>query len=92
MLDLEMKKKVAQEIMDLMDQKDGERLKKHPKIVAASIEIDKKKPLDEMMSKGEESEEGSEEIKSFGQEKSKEDEEEISPEMISKLLEMMNGR
>lgn len=92
MLDLEMKKKVAQEIMDLMDQKDGERLKKHPKIVAASIEIDKKKPLDEMMSKGEEAEESSEEIKSFGQEKSKEDEEEISPEMISKLLEMMNGR
>lgn len=92
MLDLEMKKKVAQEIMDLMDQKDGERLKKHPKIVAASIEIDKKKPLDEMMSKGEEAEESSDELKPFGQEKSKEDEEEISPEMISKLLEMMNGR
>jgi hypothetical protein len=94
MLDLEMKKKVAQEIMDLMDQKEGERLKSHPKIVAASIQVDKKKPLDELMGKDEE--ESLENPKEEGLEmlsKDKEEgEEEISPEMVKKLLEMMNGR
>lgn len=83
MQDLEMKKRVAQEIMDLMDQKEGERLQKHPKLMAAKIEVEKKPaalmvddadPSDELMEKedGEESE--------------------LSPEMIQKLLEMMEEK
>ena len=76
MEDMEMKKKVAQEIMDLMDQKDGERLKsKSPKFSAAKIEVEKEGVLD-----------GKEEPKV-----EVESTEELSPEMIEKLLEMVNG-
>jgi hypothetical protein len=83
MQDLEMKKKVAQEIMALMDEKDGEMLKKHPKLMTASVEVEK------------------DPVKSFGEDEASESpemeakeggEEEISPEMIKKLLEMMNGQ
>lgn len=77
MQDLDMKKKVAQEIMALMDEKDGERLKSHPKLMAAKIEVEK--PEGEMGLEPE----------SEGLESS---EEELSPEMIEKLLEMMNGQ
>lgn len=74
MKDLETKKKVLSEIMELMDEKEGENLKmKSPKFMAAKVEIEKpeeEKPI-EMMS-GEESEE----------------KEELSPEMVQKLLEM----
>lgn len=93
MLDLEMKKKVAQEIMDLMDQKDGDRLKSHPKILAAQVSIDKKPELDMLKGKDDESMESPKEesLESPEMEK-KEDENELSPEMIQKLLEMMSGK
>lgn len=93
MEDLEMKKKIAQEIMDLMDQKDGDRLKSHPKLMAASIEVGKKPELD--MLKGDDDEKfedpKEESLESPAVEKA-EDSSEISPEMIQKLIEMMNGK
>lgn len=77
MQDLDLKKKVINEIMSLMDEKDGERLKSHPKLMAAKVSVEKKDPMEAL---GEESEE------------MPEGEEELSPEMIKQLLEMMNGQ
>lgn len=71
MQDLEMKQKVAQEIMALMDQKEGERLKSHPKLMAKAAAAPAEEPVAEEMPV--------------------EGEEELSPEMIQKLIEMMNG-
>lgn len=73
MQDLEMKKRVADEIMALMDEKDGERLKRHPKLMAASVEVEKdpvmgEEPAEMEMADGEE---------------------EISPEMLAKLKELI---
>jgi hypothetical protein len=98
MQDLEMKKKVAQEIMDLMDQKDGERLKmKSPKF--AKIEVASVDPKI-----GDDAEESSEspmdkmkELKDPGMEMKEpehqgEEDQELSPELIAKLLEMVNGK
>lgn len=76
MQDMEMKKKVAQEIMALMDEKDGERLKSHPKLMAAKIEVEKPESELELEAKPE----------------GMESEEELSPEMVQKLLEMMSGK
>lgn len=74
MKDLETKKKVLSEIMELMDEKEGENLKmKSPKFMAAKVEIEKpeeEKPIEMMSGEAEE------------------DKEEMSPEMIQKLLEM----
>lgn len=88
MQDLEMKQKVAKEIMDLMDQMEGDRLKKHPKVMGASIEIEKKEPM--MASDPEEIAE-SPEAKAV--EDSEDGEEmELSPEMIEKILAMMKEK
>lgn len=54
--DMDMKKKVMQEIMDLMDQHEGEGLKK-PKVLEASIEV-KKDPMAMMDGKDQEASEG----------------------------------
>lgn len=91
MQDMEIKKKVLSEIMDLMDEKDGEMLKMHPKVMAAKIEVAKPESegaVDMMKEKmmgdkgemmpGHESSESPE----------MESEEEMSPEMIKKVLEM----
>ena len=85
MQELDMKKKVADEIMALMDQKDGERLKMHPKLKAAS-------PAPELSGEGDEAEdellEGAapaEETASLGEG------EELDPETIKQLIEMMSG-
>jgi len=73
MQDLEMKKKVLQEMMDLMDQKDGESLKGHPKMMALKVEA---KP------------EGSPEEESAESSEVEDSEDELSPEMVQKILEM----
>jgi hypothetical protein len=80
MKDLDVKKKVLDEIMGLMDEKDGERLKKKsPKFMAAKIEIAKPTP------KSEESMEEEESEMELG---SSPEEGELDPEMMQKLLEM----
>lgn len=87
MLDLDMKKKVAQEIMDLMDVKDGEKLKKHPKLVAASIEVEKKPGLEALKSEDEPSPESE-----LMEKKEDSSEPELDEETIKKLLEMVSGK
>lgn len=78
-----MKQKVIKEIMDLMDQGEGEDLKKKsPKFMAAAAEVEPE-PMEEMG----ESEESEEMMPKMGEES----EEELSPEMIQKLMEMMEG-
>lgn len=80
MQDLDAKKKVLSEIMDLMDEKEGDKLKTHPKLMAAKVEVVKPKieGLEEIVSEEKPLESAMEEAS----------EEEISPEMIQKLLEM----
>ena len=75
MKDLETKESVLQEIIDLMDAREGEDLKKHPKLLAASVEVEKPEVV------AEEPEVSSDVLAQ------KDDEEEISPEQIRKLLE-----
>ena len=90
MQDMEMKKKIAQEIMDLMDQKDGEKLKGHPKLIAASVEVGKKPLLgDDLWEAGEDPKE--EKTETPDMETKEAGEEELSPEMIKKLIEMCSG-
>jgi hypothetical protein len=79
--DLEMKKRIADEIMAMMDEKDGERLKNHPKFAVNSVEVEK----DPMAEAVEPELDGALEPKP-------EDEEELSPELIAKLLEMVKDQ
>lgn len=74
MEDLDLKKKVLQEMMDLMDQKDGESLKGHPKMMALKVEA---KPEVESPEPGVDPVDGGES-----------EEDELSPEMVQKILEM----
>ena len=83
MKDMDLKKKVLSEIMDLMDAREGDRLKKHPKLMKAEIEVvnEDKKEDDEMMPEMmDEKEEISEE---------NEVEAEFDPEMLQMLIEKM---
>ncbi|WP_413581100.1 hypothetical protein [Bdellovibrio sp. HCB288] len=77
MEDLDSKKKVLEEIMALMDEKEGEGLARHPKLVSAKVDVVKPEVANE--------ENPSEALL---QEKEESDEEELSPEMIQKVLEM----
>lgn len=73
MTDIETKKKVLEEIMSLMDEKEGEKLKSHPKFMAAKIEVEKP----EVEAK---------EIEPSLEIEAEKPEDEISPEMIEMLL------
>lgn len=89
MQDMEIKKKVLDEIMELMDEKEGDKLKMHPKLMAAKIEVVKPKDSESEMIKekrmGDISEmEPNHEASETQDEESAE--EEISPEMIELLL------
>lgn len=77
MKDMDLKKKVLSEIMDLMDAREGDRLKKHPKLMKAEIEVvnEEKKEDDEMMPEMMDEE--------------KEAEMDIDPEMLQMLIEKM---
>jgi hypothetical protein len=94
--DLMMKKKVAQEIMDLMDQHDGERLKsKSPKFAKVEVASIDPKMGDEESSESKtdmmkEKMDPSMELKES--EHMGEESEEMTPEIIAKLLEMVNGK
>ena len=74
MQDMDIKKKVLEEIMGLMDEKEGDKLKSHPKFMAAKIEVEKPEAEIKEIEPGVEVE-PSEEV-----------EEEITPEMIDMLL------
>lgn len=74
MQDQDLKSKVLEEIMALMDQNDGERLKSHPKLMAAKLEVENPEPGVDPVDGGLEKPEL---------------EEEITPEMLQKLMEMI---
>lgn len=76
MKNLEIKKNILQEIMELMDAKEGESLKKHPKFMAAKVEVEK--PAEE----GLEMESSSESPEAEALEEG-----DITPEQLQKLLE-----
>lgn len=76
MQDLELKKKVLQEMMDLMEQKDGESLKGHPKMMALKVEA---KP---------EADSAEPKLGLDPEDAAAEGEEDLSPEMVQKILEM----
>ncbi len=85
MQDLDMKKKVIQEVIDLMEAKQGDKLKSHPKLMASKIEVAKGEPDEVEMSE----EKPEIELEMGGPEKDGESEEELSPEMLQKLLEQL---
>lgn len=85
MKDLELKQNVLQEIMDLMDSRDGDRLKNHPKLKPAAVAVEIEKVPKE------ESEEEIEPKSEDPEMEEKDDEEEISPDMLQALLEKLKG-
>jgi hypothetical protein len=91
MKDLETKQKVLEEIMSLMDEKEGDKLKSHPKLMAAKIEIGKPKSEDGEDPAEELSESPLDESKEHLLDEKPKDEEEVDPEMLKKLIEMMNS-
>lgn len=82
------KDKVLSEIMDLMDQKEGEKLSMHPKLMAMKIKVasplDKKEDMKEMEPKELENEE----MKS-GSDLDELDKESLDPEMLAKLMKLL---
>lgn len=72
---MDIEKKVIEDIIAMLDEQEGEKLKKHPKLMAMEVEV-KKEP---MMGKPEMPEESEDESES---------ELELSPEILKKLLEM----
>lgn len=78
------KQKVLDEIIALMDDEEGNKLKKHPKLMAAKISVEKAEPkemMSEMMPEGE------------GEESEDEDEglelEGLDEEMLAKLAKLI---
>ena len=86
MKNMDLKSKVLDEIISLMDEKEGEGLKKKsPKFMAMSIEMKKPDEKDipkEMMA---------EKMNPSMEESEGEDGEELSPDLIQKLLEKLKG-
>lgn len=80
MEDLELKKKIMSEIMGLMDEKEGEQLKSHPKLAMAKVEIEKPGMEEEVPS-----------LDDVAKDSMEPKDEEIDPEMMAKLLEMYKG-
>lgn len=76
---MELEKKVIDEIIAMLDEQEGEKLKKHPKLMAMEVEIEKKPKMDMMENPEMESEDESDDSES---------EMEITPEILQKLLEM----
>jgi hypothetical protein len=75
MKDMEVKKQILQEIMDMMDEKESEMLKKHPKLAKVEIESNDPELAEELKDKVVEPEVS-------------EGEEELDQETKQKLLEM----
>lgn len=71
---MELEKKVIDEIIAMLDEQEGEKLKKHPKLMAMQVEVEKKPEM---------------ETPKMGEEVESEDEMEITPELLQKLLEQV---
>lgn len=83
MKDLGIKQKTLQEIIDLMDEREGSELKNHPKLIAAKIEVkpegESEDPLQALKSASADEDESAEDLPKDG--------DEVSPEDLKKLLE-----
>lgn len=66
---MKLESKILDEIIAMLDEQEGEKLKKHPKLMAMEVEVEKKPMVEE-------------------EDDEMEDEKELTPEMIQKLLEM----
>lgn len=99
MKDLEIKKNILQEIMDLMDEKEADGLKNHPKFMAAKLEIAKPEESDEEKSEDpsedfslkdmkEDMSEGEEPVIESDADSLSEKKDELNPEDLQKLLEL----
>lgn len=80
MQDIELKQKVINEIMGLMDEAEGNKLKKHPKLQPKAPAD----PVAEEANEVDEFEEGPEDV----EESETSEDGEMSPEMVEKILEM----
>ena len=82
MKDLETKQNVLKEIMALMDEREGDKLKSHPKLMAAKIEVEKPKGAEGILEK----------LKNESPEAPEaEAESEVTPEQLQKLLDHFKG-
>jgi hypothetical protein len=77
-MEQELKEKVLSGMMEFMDELEGDKLKSHPRLMAAKMEV-----------KPKESEEMPEISESPEMEKS---EDEVDPEMLAKLMEMLQEK
>lgn len=75
---MELEKKVLAGLMQFLDEQEGESLKKHPKF--AAVKVEKLEP--------EEGSKEEEDAESPEKEKSELSEDDMTPEMIQKILEM----
>lgn len=88
MKDLELKNKVLNEIMGLMDDKEGEMLKSHPKLVKAKIDVIKPIAV-EADEEGESKDLKDKELALGDLGESKDEGEEIDPDMLEMLMEKL---
>lgn len=92
---LEVKKNILKEIMDMMDMKDGERLKGHPKFMKAEIEVKAKPEGEDMMGEMDDKED-SMKVESDPKLDAKEDMAEgemddVDPEILDMLMKKLKG-
>lgn len=80
MKDMEVKKQILQEIMDMMDEQESEKLKKHPKIAKVDISSNDPEMAEELKDKLVESE--------VIEEEPKKEDEELDEETLDKLKQM----
>ena len=71
---MDLEKKVIEDIIAMLDEQEGEKLKKHPKLMSMEVEVEKKPEMEKP-----EMEDESED----------ESEMELSPEMLAELMKLV---
>lgn len=70
---MDIEKKVIEDIIAMLDEQEGEKLKKHPKLMSMEVEVEKK-PMEE---------------KPEMEESEDEPEMDLSPEMLAELMKLV---
>jgi hypothetical protein len=87
MKDIGVKSKVLKEIMDLMDQKEGDKLKGHPKLVA--MKVTTAMPMKgKMIDKEDMMDDEPKEVEELEDKMDSDISEDISPELLAQLLKL----
>jgi hypothetical protein len=86
MKDISVKSKVLKEIMDLMDQKEGDKLKSHPKLVAMKVTTAMPMKKEDMMEDKAEGE--PKEVEGLEEKLGSDISEEVSPELLAQLIKL----